>query len=281
MRARVLSVLAAALVVAATASPALAATRTGGRGAAAAGYDISYPQCNGAFPTNVSFGIVGVNDGIVLSANPCLGTGDGPSELAWAQAASNAAPAFYANTGDPGPGYSSHWPDGQSSPQSCSSADDNSTACSYDYGWNAAQNSFGDAVTAEEQVNADTAATATAAADAAPWWLDVETGNSWETLESGFGNTASSQANDTAALEGEVAALQSAGVTRIGFYSTTSQWDQITGGTGQFAQNPVWLPGYSSLHAAQNGCTTGVSFTGGAVAMTQYRQSGFDGDYRC
>src|SRR4051812_26557713 len=53
------------------------------------GYDVSYPQCGSALPSAPAFGIVGVDDGIVFSANPCAGT-----ELAWAQQASNHAPSF-------------------------------------------------------------------------------------------------------------------------------------------------------------------------------------------
>ncbi len=277
MRARLLSVTAAVAVVVLSTSPAYAAKGPRGAGAfsAPAGYDISYPQCNNAFPTNVAFGIVGVNDGIVFSPNPCLGTGDGPSELAWAQAAVNHQPAFYANTADPGPDYSSHWPAGQSTPQSCDGS--NSTACSYDYGWNAAQDSFRDAASAEEQVNGTGASAA-----AAPWWLDVETNNSWETLESAYGQTTTSQQNDIAALQGELAYLQGVGVAQVGFYSTSSQWNQVTGGTGTtFAADPAWLAGYPSRSAAQNACTTATSFTGGRVALTQYRRSGFDADYAC
>src|SRR5438105_1096904 len=62
------------------------------------GYDISYPQCNGPFPSG-AFGVAGVNGGKPYGANLCLGTGDGPSELSWAGL--NAQ--LYANTADPGP----------------------------------------------------------------------------------------------------------------------------------------------------------------------------------
>ena len=68
------------------------------------GYDISYPQCNVSFPASPGFGIVGVNGGKPYSANPCLGMGDGPSELAWA--GMNAQ--LYANTADPGPALCNH-----------------------------------------------------------------------------------------------------------------------------------------------------------------------------
>jgi hypothetical protein len=76
----------------------------GGGGNSPADYDVSYPQCGGPLPTNVLFGIVGVNDGIVFSANPCLGAGNSASELQWA--GQNAI--LYANTGNPGPSLSHH-----------------------------------------------------------------------------------------------------------------------------------------------------------------------------
>jgi len=244
------------------------------------GYDVSYPQCNQALPS-ATFGIVGVNDGIVLSANPCLGTGDGPSELAWAQQATNHAPAFYANTGDPGPAYSSHWPTGQASPKACASTANNSTDCSYDYSWNAAADSFANAVRAEQQVRGLDPAGATSAAAQAPWWFDVETGNSWQTLEADYGQTAMAKANDIAALDGAVEYLRSAGVAQIGFYSTGYQWTQITGGTGaHFAANPNWVAGYRDQSAAKAGCTA-VGFAGGTVKLTQYPANGLDADYAC
>src|SRR4051794_31397896 len=112
-----------AMAVVAMAEPSAAKPRKGAGGgtvAAAGGYDIGYPQCGASFPQSPAFGVVGVNNGIVFSANPCLGTGSGASELAWAEAATNQAPAFYANTANPGSAYSSHWPVGQQTPRVCS-----------------------------------------------------------------------------------------------------------------------------------------------------------------
>jgi hypothetical protein len=224
-------------------------------------YDVSYPQCGHALPTHVDGGIVGVNGGIVYSANACLAT-----EWAWANAATTYAPAFYANTANPGPAYSSHWPTGQSTPQVCDGS--NSTGCSYDYGWNAATDSYADA----------TRVTATPAAFT--WWLDVETGNSWETLES-YGQTAAAQRNDTSALAGAIAALKNSGVARVGIYSTAYQWQQITGNTGtQFVDSPAWIAGTGSLSTAVANCAT-TSFTGGRITLTQYAKSGYDADYHC
>jgi hypothetical protein len=222
-----------------------------------AGYDVSYPQCSSTLPAAGVVSIVGVNDGIVYSANPCVAT-----EASWG---SGHGLQLYANTADPGPAYSSHWPTGQTSPETCDGS--NSAACSYDYGWDAAANSFADAPVADRTTVA--------------WWFDVETGNSWQTLERKYGNTAASQQNDTAALEGAVAYLRSQQVAQVGFYSTSTQWGEITGGTGStFATNPAWLAGYSSISGAQAGCAA-ASFTGGPVTYTQYPSGSFDADYTC
>jgi hypothetical protein len=225
-------------------------------------YDVSYPQCGGSLPSNADGGIVGVNKGIVMSANPCLAT-----EWAWATAAPKTYSAFYANTANPGPAYSSYWPAGQDTPRVCNG--DNSIDCSYDYGWNAALDSFADAAA----VSSNPAAY--------PWWLDVETGNSWETLESAYGQNATAQANDRASLAGAVAALHDSGVQTVGVYSTSYQWTQITGGSGsQFVGQPVWVAGTSSLSTAQRNCGS-TSFTGGTVTLAQYAKNGYDADYHC
>src|SRR5919197_6369050 len=175
-----------------------------------AGYDISYPQCNGSYPSGGAFGVVGVNGGLPYSANPCLGAGDGPSELGWAGI--NAQ--LYANTADPGPALSSHWPNGQTSPKQCNTAADpgsNTPACHYDYGWDAAADSYQDAVNAYISLGwAPSGATRTPVAN--QWWLDVETANSWT----------STPTLNVQALHGEADYLSSVGAARIGFYSTPS-----------------------------------------------------------
>jgi hypothetical protein len=274
------------LTLSALASPAYAAGHSGGGGGggggttSSPGYDISYPQCNGQFPKGAAFGVVGVNDGIVYAANPCLGTGDGPSELTWAIQTGH--PQFYANTADPGPAYSSYWniSGWNNYPQPCLATDPNSSGCSYDYGWYAAEDSFADAVTAEQQLSAPDPA---AAAAGAPWWLDVETGNSWQSQESLYSSDpTTAYANDTAALQGAVGFLASQGVAKVGFYSTGYQWTQITGGTGSiFASNPNWVAGFSSATSATAGCTVANGFTGGQVTLTQYQAKGFDADHQC
>jgi hypothetical protein len=233
-------------------------SRSGGGSKTPRGYDISYPQCSGAFPSNPAFGIVGVNKGIVFSTNPCLA-----AQITWGGGASA---QLYANTGNPGPALSSHWPTGQASPRACAAANPDTADCAYDYGWNAAQQSFQAAQAAYTSLGITSSPAQTA------WWLDVETSNSWRDDVS----------LNVAALQGEAAYLQGVGVTRLGFYSTTSQWGTITGGTTVFAPSPSWGAGAPSERVARNLCTsTTTSFTGGPLALVQYPYQGFDADLRC
>jgi hypothetical protein len=232
------------------------------------GYDVSYPQCNATFPTGGAFGIVGVNDGLPYSANPCLGAGDGASQLGWA--GMNAG--LYANTADPGPALSSHWPNGQTAPKQCNTASNpgsNTPQCHYDYGWNAAADSYRDAVNAYVSLGwAPAGATRTPVAN--QWWLDVESANSWT----------STAALNVQALQGEADYLSSAGAAGVGFYANASDWQSITGSTAVFSSFPSWVPGAVSLSDAEARCT-GAGFTGGGVALTQFVSGGFDNDYRC
>jgi hypothetical protein len=233
------------------------------------GSDISFPQCGGAYPDIPAFGIVGVNGGRALTANPCLGVGDVPSQLAWAGGTSA---ALYANTGNPGPALSTHWPSGQASPRACDTAaapGADTVDCAYDYGWNAAADSYQTAVLAYISLGlAPPGATQTPLPIA--WWLDVETSNSWR-------GTASL---NVAALQGEVDYLQSVGAKSVGFYSTAYQWKQITGGTPAFAAFPSWVAGARTASQARANCSGG-GFTGGPVLIAQYPANGFDADWRC
>lgn len=232
------------------------------------GYDISYPQCNHAFPASPAFGIAGVNGGLPFSANPCLGTGDGPSELAWAGMDAE----LYANTANPGPALSSHWPNGQTTPKPCntpSNPGSDTAECAYDYGWNASADSYQDAVDAYISLGwAPAGSTTTPVANR--WWLDVEAANSWRP------NTS----YNVEALQGEVDYLKSVGAAGVGFYASPSDWATITGGTTSFADAPSWVPGASSLAEAEAKCG-GPGPTGGGVALAQYPSAGLDADYPC
>jgi hypothetical protein len=256
------------VVVAAVAVVAGAGLVPAAAAAAIVGYDIAYPQCNAAFPTGGAFGIVGVNDGLPYSANPCLGTGDGASELGWA--GMNAG--LYANTADPGPALSSHWPNRQTAPRQCNTTSNpgsNSAQCHYDYGWNAAADSYRDAVNAYVSLGwAQAGATRTPVTN--QWWLDVESSNSWTFTRS----------LNVQALQGEADYLASVGAAGVGFYANAGDWQSITGSTTVFSGFPSWVPGAASLSDAQSLCG-GSGFTGGGVALTQFVSGGFDNDYQC
>jgi major membrane immunogen (membrane-anchored lipoprotein) len=257
------------VVLSATTLLASASTTVVPVAATSTGFDISYPQCAYALPSSPGFGIVGVNDGKTFTVNPCI-----PRELAWANFAANPVAAFYVNTQNPGPSGTAGWPTNQTTPDVCSGA--NSVACSYDYGWNAARESFANAVSAE---SADGSTSPTSAATASPWWLDVETGNAWETIR--FSRSIANGTYDLAMIQGEVASLQNIGVKSVGIYSTSLQWGVITGGSGtSLATIPAWIPGFGSLAAAEAGCNS-ASFLGGRVAMIQYGSGSYDGDYVC
>lgn len=224
---------------------------------AVTGYDISWPQCPSNFPRGGEFGIVGVNDGIAWSQNPCLA-----AEEAWA-ASRPGAPALYMNTADPGP-QSTHWsltgPNGSCDPTATDTSSAAYTACAYNYGWNTAQNAL------------QTQASQLSTAASQPWWLDIETTNTWA------GST-TANAQD---IQGSVDYLHSAGVTAVGVYSTAYQWQTITGGYAFATATAEWLAGANSVHAAQSACAQ-PAFDGSAshVAITQYHSGGFDADVQC
>ncbi len=235
------------------------------------GFDVSYPQCNDELPATFAFAIVGVNGGRVYSGNPCLVIGEdgdaaeGAGQLAWAGMDAQ----LYANTANPGPQLSQYWPTGQTSPRVCSDDDPDSASCAYNYGWNAAADSYARAVAAYVELGwADPGATRTPVANT--WWLDVETANSWR----------ADPMLNVAALNGAVDLLESMDVESVGFYSAPRMWQAITGGTDTFADHPSWVAGASTLQEALAVCR-GDGFTGGPVTMAQFFQGGFDANITC
>ena len=232
------------------------------------GYDISYPQCSGSYPSNPLFGIVGVNGGLANTANPCLS-----SQLGWAQGArgqkrpEQPALSLYIDTANPGSHHVPDWPSGGTAPLygACNGLLTN--ACSYLYGEQRAVHSYHLA-----------AALDPTGAKTAPWWLDVELQASW----------AGTYELNIAALRGFVAGLQNAGATGlIGIYSTGAQWHEITGLTAQTtqaafkAQLPAWVAGTrATLAQARQNCATG-GFAGAPPTLAQYRTGVFDADLRC
>jgi hypothetical protein len=255
------------------APPALAAHASGGH-VSTTGYDISYPQCGGAYPSSPAFGLVGVDGGLANDANACLA-----SELSWALAAPGLtnppqpAASLYVNTADPGPAPGvTDWPTSGSSSAYGTCDGTWSTACAYVYGEQRASYSYG----LVQAVNPSVAA-------GAPWWLDIETANSWA-----GGTTAGYTDLNIAAIRGFVDGLHGAGAALpVGIYSTATQWNQITGLTAQSTaaalggtSPPDWVAGGGGLRGAKSRCTSG-GFTGIAPTLAQYSSSGYDADLRC
>ena len=121
--------------------------------------------------------------------------------------------------------------------------------------------------------------TVSRAAGSYPWWLDVETANTRQVGAAG-------RAMSVADLQGMVSGLENSGASTIGAYSTTSQWDGITGGTTSMSTSgslfgiAEWVPGARTLSAAKSNCGL-TSFTGGSIAITQWTGHPDDNDYAC
>jgi hypothetical protein len=269
MRATIRSV---AVVVFAVLGAVLAVPAVAQAAPSTVGYDVSYPQCGSVLPTGQAFGIVGVNGGTATKVNPCLST-----QLRWAATSTGAVAAqptvqLYLNTANPGQVIDqvTTWPtSGTNRYGSCDGS--NSSACSYQYGVDRATNSV-------QNLFAPAARSAglDPAASGYTWWLDVETGNTWQS-----GSTAA-VARNRATLEGMADVLTAAGA-RVGLYSTTTQWRQIAGvvpSTSSLYPLRSWLAGATSLKGATTNCTR-TPLTHGPVALTQYVVGGLDRDHSC
>lgn len=223
-----------------------------------AGSDISWPQCGGPYPSGQAFGIVGVNDGLANNTNPCVA-----DELLWAASSTGTTTqpkaSVYVNTADPGDGVAD-WPSSGGNPTYGTCNGSNSTACAWQYGYNMATADLGRFAS---QANY-------------PWWLDVETGNSWQP------NSGNGLAMNVADLRGMEAALGAAKGITAGIYSTSYQWGVITGGdTTHFAAVPDWVPGARTESGAQSNCSL-APFTGGTSKVTVTQWTGtYDNDWAC
>jgi hypothetical protein len=242
------------------------------------GNDISYPQCNKTLPSSQAFGIVGVNGGLANTTNSCL-----VKELIWANKSTGLTyqtkVQLYVNTANPGGLNTSSWPTSNIDPAgnlvlnpygTCDGSD--SLACAWQYGWNRAledvQQRF-PAAAAEAGIPTDP--------KAYPWWLDVETINTWKS------GSSFALASNAADLEGMTAYFQSISAS-VGLYSTSYQWGVIVGSvSGGSNLNGLvnWRPGARDLSGAKNNCRLTPLTTGGKVVLTQYISKNLDYDYSC
>jgi hypothetical protein len=236
------------------------------------GYDVSYPQCGRAYPSGQAFGIVGVNGGLANDANGCMN-----SEIVWAKASPGLnsppqAPAsLYINTADPGPAPGvTDWP-GSGSDQYGTCHGGWSKACAYLYGQQRASYSY-------NLVSARYPELATEA----PWWLDIETSNTWATS-----STRGYTGRNIAAIKGFIAGLEGQGAAApVGIYSSATQWKAITGLTSDTTRSafgyspPAWSAGAQTIKQAQSICAS-TAFTGTLPRLAQYSSNGYDADLRC
>jgi hypothetical protein len=240
----------------------------GGGSSPTTGYDASYPQCSGSYPSNPLFGIVGVNGGLANKANPCIsGLLDWARDSPGQKRPTQPPLSLYIDTANPGGHHVADWPSGGTTPLygACDSLLTN--ACSYIYGEQRSARSY-----------RLVAALDPLAAHTAPWWLDVELAASW----------AGTYQLNIAALQGFIAGLHNAGATGpIGIYSTSAQWHEITGLNAQTTQTafnrqlPDWVAGTkATLTQARQNCANG-GFTGVTLTLAQYRIGLIDADLRC
>lgn len=186
---------------------------------------------------SVTFGIVGVTDGQGYSTSPCIAK----------EAAHFTNLSLYVNTG----WYNKSSHINYTYPKMCVQGDWNCLA--YNYGYNAGLYALN--------------AAQSAGVSSATWWLDVETSNTWN----------SDVVQNQNSLQGEYDALAANGITTTGVYSTTTQWNTITGGW----QNnwPSWgATTWTTPKQALTYCT-GHQFTGGPSYLMQYHPKGAKLDY--
>jgi len=210
------------------------------------GYDISWPQCGGAYPRTNAYvlGVVGVTSGHAFRNNPCFA-----SQYAWA-AHTLSPEAVYLNLNED-LGTTSLY--GDTGPYGTCREGERCHALNY--GYNAASSAY------------------TYAARQAPtfvaqlWWLDIETENSWAEEDLG---------RNRAVIEGAVRYLKEERHFAVGIYSTPAMWEEITG-KWQVGL-PVWTAGATKANAATK---CGIGFTGGPVWLVQYLDGDYDGNYAC
>ncbi len=207
------------------------------------GVDVSWPNCSAKITRGSKFGIVGVTNGIGYSTNPCLNK----------EASNFSNLSLYVNTG----WYSSSLYINANSPKKCIEGDNNCLA--YNYGYNAGLYAYDAAANAGVHSNT--------------WWLDVETENSWSTDTSQNRNSIQGEYN---ALTTRI--IDNGAIPTVGVYSTTYQWNTITGSWKNYW--PSWGATIVSTSKQAAKYCTGHEFTGGKTWLIQY-SGAIDQDYAC
>ncbi|GGL00483.1 hypothetical protein JOE58_002086 [Curtobacterium luteum] len=269
---RFMATLAAAVAVAAglvVAGP----TGTASAAVTPLGVDISWPQCDSQVPTDQAFAIVGVNGSLGNQTNPCLA-----EQLDWASqsvgGSTQPKTQLYVLFANPGL-KASVWPTSNTyqgtTPTNpfgkCATKSGKkqlTLACSYMYGYARAYD--------------DVTIRGAGRPAAYRWWIDVETGLSYQ----------SDTAQNRAAMQGMITGLKAGGVRTIGLYSTVSQFRTIAGTVK--SNSPLygrsnWIAiGKSTVTKARKACS-GTPLPGGKIAMVQvevaYGSGTIDRDVSC
>ncbi|HVW23326.1 MAG TPA: hypothetical protein VHB51_02500 [Candidatus Saccharimonadales bacterium] len=189
----------------------------------------------------VNFGIVGVTNGLVYGHNGCMA----------AEAQNFTDVSLYVNTGLNASKSSQYYIQAQ---VGCNG---DVYCAAYNYGYNAAK----DAISYANSQGVSSS----------KWWLDVETSNTWN----------KDVQQNQKSLQGEYDALVANGAAVVGVYSTTAQWQSVT---GSWQNNwPSWgATTWTTAAQAQSYCT-GHQFTGGPSLLMQYasKRSKVDQDVAC
>ena len=212
----------------------------------ATGYDISWPQCGGTYPSPpFSLAAVGVGGSRTFTHNPCLA-----SEVAWF---GSATVSLYVKLSSPAYGTAAQAGTGPAG--TCAASD--ASCQGYNYGWNLVQDAYRYA--------------SSQGVSSGVWWLDVERP---------AGTSTPLWSADTAAnsrvVAGAIDVLTSLGI-QAGVYSNSYQWPLIVGSYSPPV--PQWQARPNAPPATQ-WCSSSL-FTPGPVWLVQYGNSPFDQDLAC
>ena len=243
--ARLVAALTLALAAAAVFATAPAAASGPYYARGAVGYDDSVYQCGGA--ARGAFAIIAANNGRPFTQNSCLAR-----QLATAPTSPPAA--VYMNTG-----YSPAYAVRVTATCAARAAGVSGTALQRE----AYAIGCSEVATTRDYIYRATGHRVRS------WWLDVETANSWSDTNLLL---------NRAVLRGAIDYLRPLGAI-IGVYSTSRQWNEITGGWAAPGLDANWVAGAASPADAAALCAS--SITGAPVWLVQYVRAGLDLNRGC
>jgi hypothetical protein len=218
------------------------------------GYDVGYPQCDGALPSG-DFGIIGVNGGYpFVHLNPCLAV----------QYAHAPNPSLYLNTGYD-PIYTAV--DGKHTTATCQAL---SATIEGTRGGDVVAERQAWAVGCSEAARSLAYAASQGATHPSAWWLDVETANSWS----------DNKALNQFTIQGIIDMLETDVTVPVGIYSTPHQWRQIVGTLPVYGVDADWVATGDGTAAHVKRVCGLPGFTGAPVKLVQYTDD-FDRNYVC